>query len=214
MLEEELAAAFDERDVLGKSFTPPVWNSLRPHLLDRLSRFLELEAKHFGGLSVEGLESEYRDERATVLLEGRIDRISGDGPAAVVVDYKRSDRVKRRNLAVRGEEGDPAEAQGRGRPDTFQIPLYVLLLKANGIDVRAAAYYAIEKAKYDLVFDESESRAWLSRPELDGLLASTEVAVQEMELRVRSGAWMVPDPRTGCEECRLRSVCRMKYSVR
>ncbi|HUX21014.1 MAG TPA: PD-(D/E)XK nuclease family protein, partial [Spirochaetia bacterium] len=214
MIVDELGAALDEHDALGESFIPPVWNSLRRHLLDRLSGFLEAEAKLFGGLSVEGLESAYTDERATVLLEGRIDRISGDGSGVVVVDYKRTDRVKRRNLAARGEEGEPSEAQGRGRPDTFQIPFYVLLLKANGIEVRTAAYYAIEKVKYDLVFDESERRAWLSRPELDALLSTTEGAVREMELRVRSGAWMVPDLRTGCEECRLRSACRMKYSVR
>ncbi len=206
--DEELGAVFEEWEANGESFVPPVWNSLRDHLRDRIHRLLSDEAERFNNMVVEALEQEYFVEGPTVRLEGRIDRISSDADGVLLVDYKRSDRVKRKD--VRPKESTDAPL----RPATFQIPFYVKLIESRGMRVKTAAYYAVEKSKYNLVFDEGERKAWMGRDELDQLLAATEEAVREMELRVRGGGWMVPDPRAGCEACRFRSVCRMKYSVR
>lgn len=217
ILAEELDTSLEEWELRGESFSPPVWNSLRIHLRERLSRLLEEEAERFSGFRVEAIETEYAVEGETRRLKGRIDRVSADDDdGMLLVDYKRTDRVKRRDLRVDDEDagGEEGPVAASGRPTTFQIPFYVKLIEAQGRPVKTAAYYAIEKAKYDVVFDEDGRKAWLRREELERLLASTENAIRVMELRVRGGAWMVPDLRSGCEECRFRSICRMKYSVR
>lgn len=200
-----LSAVFSEWEARGDSLAPPVWFGLGQHLLERLDQFLTVEATQFGGLAVEALEKSYRRASGGVLLEGRIDRVSGDKRGAVLVDYKRNNRLR------------PADLLGRATskgPSSYQIPFYIALLESVGRKVRTAAYYDIEKGRYHIVFDADGAKAWAGPDDLGRMLARTDAALRAMEERIRSGAWMVPDDRSGCDECRLRAVCRMKYSVR
>lgn len=227
---------FDEWEELGKAFVPPVWGSLKPHLVERVGRLLEEEAKRFDGLAVAALERSYVDQREGLVLEGRIDRVSGDDDHAVLVDYKRHIRVRRsamREAAGGAREGgdepaDPPEASEEPElyaqdieglfqlvtPGSLQIPLYVALIEGEGKHVHSAAYYDIEKARYQLVYDEEDRRAWLDREGIEKMVALSERAAAGMAHRAAAGNWTVPDPARGCEDCSLRAVCRMKYTVR
>ena len=191
-------------DQKGFFFIPPVWADISRRTGKWFEKLFELEEEEFNGLAV--LETERRFEarprEENFSFYGQIDRLSGTREKAVLIDYKKKNRVKKADIA--GSESDP--------PVSFQIPIYMYLAEAEGNSVARAGYISFEEGKFVPVLSSPEDRkGWFSREELDRLIEETVGRAAEAVEEIRAGKFTAAGP--GCEPCGLRGVCRVKYIV-
>ncbi len=170
----------------------PVWRAARRLAGELALRFLSRDLEELPGARVVATERFLRDPRpeAGLLLRGTIDRISELTDGFLVTDYK-TGRA-------------PAGARIFGeRPDSFQMPFYVALMRAAGLPVRRAAYYAVREARY--VWVTGGPRPMADGEAMEAALGRLELAASEMAFRLRAGDFTAP---RGCLSCGQRGVCR------
>jgi CRISPR/Cas system-associated exonuclease Cas4 (RecB family) len=110
----------------------------------------------------------------------------------------------------------PADIPGTVDSDvevSLQMAGYVYLLERNGYTVESAAYYGLENASVKYVFGGPPKGAYLSREEMDVLVARVEERLCAMPERFRQGDFRSPSPDWGCTSCWMRGVCRHRFSV-
>ena len=186
----------------GYVFIPPVWEDITRRTGKWVGGLFELEKREFDSLAV--LETERRfeaePEKGGVALFGQIDRLSGSRDQAVLIDYKKKSRV--RKVDISGSDTDP--------PVSFQIPIYIFLAEAEGYAVGRAGYVSFEEGKYVPVLESAEGRkGWFSREEIDTLVDAAVRRADEAVEKISKGNFSAAGP--GCEPCRFRGVCRVKY---
>jgi hypothetical protein len=150
-------------------------------------------------------------------LHGRIDRILRNpaGGTLSLVDYKRRNVPGKRRLRVELED-HPADSPGSADDDvevSLQMAAYVYLLECSGHTVESAAYYGLEDAAVKYVFGGPGKGAYLTREEMEVLVSRVDERLLSMPERFRSGDFRAPDPDWGCTSCRMRGVCRHRFSV-
>jgi RecB family exonuclease len=181
---------------------PPVWRRERLRARDLASRFLEVELGEMSGERV--LHTERRLHRSWpeqgLLLSGKIDRVSEGPEGPLLVDYKKN----RTPLAgeIFGEE-----------PVSIQMPFYLKLLRARGLEVRRAAYYSIEAAAYRWV---AGGRRSMAEPEaLELALARLDERIRRAAADIAGGVFTRPERLRGeCTFCSLGETCRRRYALR
>jgi len=198
---------FNRYLIKGESFIPPVWNYCREFTYNKLLKFLDIEAVQFPGFRLDSSEKKYSYEwkDKKIELTGRIDRVSLKGDKAAIVDYKKKNHIKKRDM-IAGENG----------PATFQIPFYIYLVEKYGLKVNSASYYDVTESKYNYVHNMEpvlkKDKPWCSEEEIISLVIKLEESISEMDERIRLGDFKVhPD---GCDSCGFRRICRTKFHVR
>jgi len=206
-------------------------------LLDQITAsVLAYDVEHFAGYEIFDLEGDYAfparpDPQAAgppatageavsadrMGLHGRIDRIlrNPDSGALSLVDYKRRNTPGKRRLRVELED-HPADTPGSVDDDvevSLQMAAYVYLLERSGHTVESAAYYGLEEASVKYVFGGPGRGAYLTREEMEVLVSRVDERLRAMPERFRNGDFRAPDPDWGCTSCRLRGVCRHRFSV-
>ncbi len=186
----------------GYVFIPPVWEDITRRTGKWIGGLFELEKREFNGLAV--LETERRfeaePEEGGFTLFGQIDRLSGTREEAVLIDYKKKSRVTK--VDISGSETDP--------PVSFQIPIYIFLAEAEGYAVSRAGYISFEEGKYVPVLEPPEKgKGWFEREEIDTLLEAAVRRAGEAVEKIARGNFPAAGP--GCDPCRFRGVCRVKY---
>ena len=163
----------------------PAWREARRQAAELAELFLEVDLEQMAGARVRANESFLTAPRprAGALLRGRIDRISEEDGGFLVTDYKTG--------------SVPARARIFGEnPDSFQMPFYVALMRAAGMEARRAAYYAVKDARY--VWVTGGPRAMADAEDMEQALQGLEQAVTGMAAALEAGDFTVP--RT-CESC-------------
>jgi hypothetical protein len=87
------------------------------------------------------------------------------------------------------------------------MPFYVALMRAAGMEVRRAAYYSIEEARY--VWVTGGPRPMADGETMERALQGLEQAVAGMAAALAAGDFTVP--RT-CESCGQRGICRAQFA--
>jgi RecB family exonuclease len=175
----------------------PAWREARRQAEKLAGRFLEVELEKMSGARVQASERFLRAPRpeAGVLLRGKIDRLSELEGELLLTDYKTGTV--------------PARARIFGeRPDSFQMPFYVALLRAAGMPVGRAAYYAVRKARYVWVLGGLRSMA--DGQAMEQALQRLEQAVSAMAAALGAGDFTVP--RT-CATCGSSGICRARFTA-
>ena len=175
----------------------PAWQAARRRAVQLAERFVSADLEELAGWRVHATEHRLRDPRpeAGVLLRGKIDRISEDSGGYLVVDYKKKRTPTRGEIF--GEQ-----------PVSYQMPFYVALMRATGLEVRRAAYYSIEEARYLWVTGGRRSMA--DGPTMEQALRRLEQAIAGMAAALASGDFTVP--RT-CASCGRRGICRARFAL-
>ena len=103
---------------------------------------------------------------------------------------------------------------GWADPAVLQIPIYAALARAKGRELDRAAYYSIETARYQTVFDrrgggivDEEAMEKLESVVID-MAARTAGRIRNGDYRVRAADG------AGCAESPMRAVWRARYVVR
>jgi RecB family exonuclease len=200
--ESAIQQARRDEEKRGYVFIPPVWEDITRRTEKWIGELFELEQGEFDGLAV--LETERRleaePEKASFALYGQIDRLSGSRDEAVLIDYKKKSRV--RKVDISGSATDP--------PVSFQIPIYIFLAEAEGYAVGRAGYVSFEEGKYVPVLESAEGgKGWFSREEIEGLIDGAVRRACEAVEKIARGNFPAAGP--GCDPCRFRGVCRVKY---
>ncbi len=184
------------------------------------------DVEAFPGYEVYGLEADYAYpgtestpvvQEGLLRLTGRIDRVlrSPESGAVVLADYKR--RSFPGKAQIRLDLADyPADRPGSIDPDrdlSLQMPAYVYLLERNGLSVEAALYYGLETAEVGYVYHPTSKKSYINREELDVLLDRIDTRLRAMPQRFAEGDFRVPNEEWGCASCRLRGVCRLRFTV-
>lgn len=139
-----------------------------------------------------------------IRLYGKIDRIDRN-PATgghLLLDYKKSGIPKKGDITGTTGRGDPVQ------PTSYQVPFYLLLAEANGVDVDEAGYESVERRAYTPVFGES---GYFGEDERDEVLNRLRRAVGRMAERVRAGDYRCDE--VTCDGCAFRAFCRRKFVV-
>ncbi|MCK4543029.1 MAG: PD-(D/E)XK nuclease family protein [Spirochaetales bacterium] len=187
------------RERAGWDLLPPAWNTMKDQLLEYLMNFLEQEAEEFEGWEPLLLEEMLATNVDSVVLHGRIDRLSGHEGNFFLIDYKRTVKVSVADLRV--EEGVLR---------SLQIPCYLYLLRENGWGVEGAAYYDLRKAAYKYL--AKRGRKPLSSEEMNEAVEVTIQAVRDMAGQLGAGDFRIPEQ--DCGGCSLRGICRDRFVIR
>lgn len=183
-------------------FFPPVWAGFIDTVRRMVDRLLGEEAETFPEFDISELErsESLAVNENTVLLKGRIDRLSQTDNGTAVIDYKRTLRLTRKDCI--GNDTLPV---------TYQLPFYAYLLENNGIPVSSCSYYGMRNGTYKHLFGENLKGAWLDRNGLDRLTELMELQLERLLAGMKEGDYRV----TGneCGGCPYRSVCREKYTL-
>ena len=205
-LREKTNGVFARWEKEENYFFGPAWDALKRRVRTDLSRFPEAESSFYDGLKPVLLESwlDFILGEERIRAGGFVDRISqGDG-RAVVVDYKKSwSKISRKKYISRDEDGKLMTPE-----PGFQLPFYLLLAQAAGIEDAEASYYSISSAEH---FPVSGPGGVLDDEDVGNLLELTLERIREMAEAVRSGNFMAP---RHCDGCGMRSVCRKRYNIR
>jgi RecB family exonuclease len=183
---------------------PPVWRFHRDWAAERLDRFVDVERESFAGARVVAIEKDYElppnDE--SILLHGRIDRVSTTNDGAVLVDYKRS------------WTPGPSDVRGNAEsyPASIQLAFYAYLMRASGMEVAAVSYYSLGQGRYRHVYHLGE-KSFLDEEGLADAMDAVVGGASALAQSVRTGDYRV-QPGSYCGDCPFRSVCRARYAVR
>jgi len=176
----------------------PFWHLIRRQVTREVLGFLDTELAEFPGCRVFELEAPHRQDRPEegISLAGRLDRVSRMGARLLLVDYKSSQ--------PQGEKGmiDP-----EGRPFSYQMPLYTLLLEGEGHRVEGALYYDFKKNRYAAMMQPDDSA---SRERMEKAVEATEEAVAAYRKTLNGGDFRPPEE---CDSCPFRRICRQKFMV-
>lgn len=186
----------------GYSFLFPVQSELKGKAKKWISALHELEQARFPGVPIADLEVEITADESDYVLRGRIDRLSGTTEAAVIIDYKTTNRVTATDIT--GTDTVP--------PVSFQIPMYIYLVEREGRKVDRAGYISLSDSKYlPLIKSEEDPKGRLERETIDGCITVTRRYAGEMNDHVNRGHYPVPED--DCTPCIYRRICRTKYSI-
>jgi hypothetical protein len=201
-LEEVLNAVVRQWEKEETIFFPPVWAGFIDSVRLMTDRLLGEEAETFPEFEISELERTATLEVSdnTVLLKGRIDRLSQTGNGTAVIDYKRTLRLTKKDCI--GNDTLPV---------TYQLPFYVYLLENNGIPVSSCSYYGMRNGTYKHLFGEDLKGAWLDREGLDCLTEVMEMQLERLLAGMKEGDYRVTE--NECGGCPYRSVCREKYTL-
>jgi len=198
-VEKHVLQVFAERDKTGPVFIEPVTEALRKTMIEKLLLFVEKESIEFPGFRARDIEKEFSFEiDESIILSGRIDRVSVREDDLVVVDYKKRNHTAKRDLM-------PEDGNGR----SFQIPFYLCLLEAAGENVSAASYYDIGKGRYTHVVNELGAKSWFTAEEMEKMKLSLQKAVKTMTDKTRGGDFRIRGD--DCSYCSFRGICRKKF---
>ena len=196
------------RNFFGRGYVLlyPVEREMKGRAERRAVNLFSLEEKYLPGLPVTAAEIELRTEWKTesspptaAVLRGKIDRLSGTADSTVLIDYKTTNRITRKDIS--GEEEAPA---------SFQLPMYVYLAEQNGFTVSRAGYISLSEKKYIPVLKtEEDGKGWFTREEIDEYIREMHRYINAMLERVDRGNYTVLED--DCTPCAYRSVCREKY---
>ncbi|MEW5817382.1 MAG: PD-(D/E)XK nuclease family protein, partial [Spirochaetota bacterium] len=191
----------------GMVFLEPAWAATKQKILELLRIFILNEEKEFPEHEIKAMETlfVYKDENLKAILKGKIDRISQKDGWHAIIDYKKKNRVKKKEVL-----GDPESAL---TPSSYQIPFYVYLAELNGLSVKSASYYDIENAAYTHVFHNTAPKAWADRRKMDELAVFLKGEIDSMVKNIREGNYQSPSAEQRCEACNFRTVCRRKFSL-
>ena len=180
---------------------PPVWRRERLRARELAARFLAVELREMSGERV--LHTERRLRRSWpeegLLLSGKIDRVSEGPEGLLLIDYKKNRTPGAEEIF--GEE-----------PVSIQIPFYLKLLRARGLEIRRAAYYSIERGAYRWVAGGPRSMA---DPEvLERTLEQLDARIRQAAAGIAGGVFTRPERRRGeCAFCALGETCRRRYAL-
>jgi RecB family exonuclease len=182
----------------------PVWRYHRDWTAERLDRFVEVERKSFAGARVVAVEADYPlpADDESIVLHGRIDRVSTTNDGAVLVDYKRNRTPGPSDVRV------PED----GFPGSIQLAFYAYLMRETGMEVAAVSYYSLGEGRYRHVFHVAEG-SFLSEEELEEAMEAVVAGARALALSVGTGDYRT-QPGAYCGDCPFRSVCRARYTVR
>ena len=205
MISESVERVFLEWEKSGNYFYGPAWDSLKRRVLEDLLSFPAAEAEYFEGLHPELLEHwlEFNLEEQAIRVFGKVDRISTGERGAVIVDYKKKwDRQRRPKFISEDESGSLLPPE-KG----YQLPLYILLARENGMIVDSATYYSITGRAHHPV---SGNGGELSEEDVERLCSFTLDETGRMAEACRAGDFTV-EPR--CDGCGFRAVCRKRFNI-
>ncbi|MBI9102774.1 MAG: PD-(D/E)XK nuclease family protein [Spirochaetales bacterium] len=196
-MEEAAAAVFAEWEKREPLTATPFWFVLKRQVHREVFLFLEGERKQFPGFGVLELESLHELMVGDVLLSGKIDRVSEKNGTLSVIDYKSN--VYQSLSGMFGVEGFPF---------SFQMPIYILFMRAEEHVVESAAYFDMKKGKYFSMLDpEKPASAELME-------AAMEILTEELLRFQQEAAAGTFFPNTECDSCDYRFICRTKYVIR
>ncbi len=201
-LKEAVAAAAQHWEEEETTFFPPVWEGFIETVHRMADRLLCEEAKTFPEYEINELEKTetLTVKENTVLLKGRIDRLSKNEKGTAVIDYKRSARLSKKDCV--GNDTLPV---------TYQLPFYAYLLEKNGTPVSSCSYYGMRDGAYKHLFGEELKGAWLDRDGLDRLVELMELQLERVLAGMKEGDYRVTE--NECGGCAFRAVCREKYTL-
>jgi RecB family exonuclease len=213
LAEKAVTEIFKKAEDRGKAYVPPAWSAFFRSTVTQIKEFLKAEAENFQGYRVHALEKEYRrtlDNLETlvprsIVLRGRIDRISYGEDGIIIVDYKR-------NRSPRRSELSPEE----GEPRSFQLPFYGFLLKKEGSPLEGIMVYAFKKAQYQKISGTTlrGGKALLPWEDFERLVSFIPDQAKETVYKIEAGDFVISREEPNCTYCEIRGVCRNKYAVR
>lgn len=185
----------------GHSLLSPVWEEIRFFITEHLCTFIGVEAGTFPDFSLESVERNFYAslEQNSIILKGRIDRISVYEDQRCLVDYKKKYKVSLAGL-------NPADAL----PESFQLFFYILLAETEGKPISSASYYDFTGDRYVTVFSEQQGRKMLSREDVTYRIEEMKECIYTMKERIEKGDFTADS----CNSCSFRNICRVKYTVR
>jgi RecB family exonuclease len=181
----------------------PLWQALEQWITELSQAYLEVEIAEYPDwktLDTEKTLDWILPEK--IQLTGTIDRIMEREGERALVDYKK------KNLPSRGDLSGP-------RANSFQMPVYLALMEANGKPVQRALYYSIENKKYRTVTaPKGSGRMMVEAEDLPGLNKNMMDRVRDMADRINRGDYSIAGrmDTKACRYCDFEAVCRKKYS--
>ena len=166
-----------------------------------LANCLDSEAAIGDARRVIEAEGDYEVLTEGIAFRGRIDRISRGDDGFAIVDYKRTRTPKKSDLV------DPSDAT------TYQLPLYTYFVENLRGGVSDAVYFSLTDGVETPVFSTSRKKSWLSREDLDALIAAALELSKKMAAAVHAGDYRVRKRSGGCDACGVRPICRQRYVV-
>jgi RecB family exonuclease len=212
--EEEAARAAKSFPAFRGPLAAPLIRAMAHAIARNIGRLLELEAASFDGWSAVSLEETYREERETLVLTGKIDRVSvsPDGIPAII-DYK-TGKLPDKKDCVHTADTPLSD---------FQIALYLRLYETTtGVPVEQALFTQPLRACERHIVRPS-GRFRLSREEYQETLRALESFIERHEealraldfaprqVRFQNGRadWTRKKiPLSVCPSCGYRPVCR------
>jgi ATP-dependent helicase/DNAse subunit B len=185
----------------------------------RLRILLKTEAEYFSDYEVKELEQKFELSAGSLLLNGRIDRVSLFRGGPVIIDYKTNNAPSR--SMSRRKEGAVEEV---GLED-FQIPMYIKLYEAaHHRKVDKAFFMIIHRHEIvPIMGDLPGKRDLLSRDEYKPSMEALErgigifdSAVSSLNFNPRGMGGIPGSPRISyrsCASCTFKTICRYTYSL-
>ena len=191
---ERVFSIWEKRKPIAKT---PFWEIEKDKVLDQVLALLGAENKNFYGYKTAGLESSHEAVIGEVLLSGRIDRVSVKNGREAVIDYKSS---------IRGSAKSIIDAQGN--TSSFQMPIYIILLRREDRNPEAAAYFDLKEGKYKYMFNPvNQDAAEL----MDMAVGKTMEQIEAYSRECAGGNFQIT---RDCSPCMFRYVCRTRYAIR
>jgi hypothetical protein len=188
-----------EYDVFQGPLAAPLLSPMARALASRLGRLLELEKTPFDLWTVAELEEDLAIQDGTVLINGRIDRVSVSPDDKVhIIDYK---------------TGMPPSKKSCWNDDDmnitdFQIPLYIMLYEHEHKTVDGASFMSINNHKLAGIVKDGERESYQAT--LDTFRQKVNVFSE------RARALRFSDDKadwTQCAACIYNAVCRRTYTL-
>lgn len=211
----------------------PVGDWVRDFLRDHLPAILDADARIF-----EEWHTLYTEKKLSRLMpggyriEGRLDRAavresSGGVMEKALIDFKKNNRVAVKSFSKQSEA-----------PDSYQLPLYALLMQAAGQEngqaagqaagqgaikdeVDDLAREAVSELAYALYYDVTKrtyTTVFPDKPGEDGgflrMVGMALEAAADMHRKIEAGDFRTVPGHERCMNCRNRDICRGRFAVR
>ncbi len=198
-------------------------------LRDHLPDILEADARIF-----EKWHTLYTEKKLSRLMPGgyriagRLDRAAvrgriGGVKEKALIDFKKSNRVAVKSFSKLSEA-----------PDSYQLPIYALLMQAAGQEDRHAAEQtpesntiedlaaeAVRELAYALYYDVTKgtyTAVYPDKPGEDGgflrMVGMALEAAEDMHRKIEAGDFRTVPGHERCANCRNRDICRGRFAVR
>ena len=120
------------------------------------------------------------------------------------MDYKKSWKNQSRPKFISVDETGALLPPEKG----YQLPFYILLARAAGLEVAGTSYYGIAEGRH---FPVSGPGGVLSDEDVEALCSLTVQSIMDMAASVRGGDFRAE---RRCDGCGFRTVCRKRFNVR